>query len=81
MKLTLDRKAIYRIKIPGEVRKLQLGIRVMKIEYKQIGADDHMITILTIVFDQAGLHGFLRRLYALGLPLIEVTCLDCPCDD
>ena len=31
-------------------------------------------TVLTCTVDQAALHGLLRRLYGLGLPLISVIC-------
>jgi hypothetical protein len=35
------------------------------------------VTVLTGIVDQAALHGMLRRLYALGLPLISVICVAC----
>jgi hypothetical protein len=35
------------------------------------------VTTLTGTVDQAALHGLLRRLYSLGLPLISVICVDC----
>lgn len=76
-KLTLDKQATYQIKVPGEVRKLQLGIEVISIEYEVIGANEQMVTILICQFDQAGLYGFLRRLYFMGLPLISANCLEC----
>jgi hypothetical protein len=38
-------------------------------------------TVLTGVVDQAALHSLLRRLYALGLPLISVTCMACGTKD
>lgn len=38
-------------------------------------ADGLPITTLTGTFDQAALHGLLRRLYSLGLPLISVVCV------
>ena len=34
------------------------------------------ITTLTGEVDQAALHGLLRRLYALGLPLVSVIWID-----
>jgi len=39
------------------------------------------ITVLTGVVDQAALHSLLRRLYALGLPLISVVCVGCGSED
>jgi len=40
------------------------------------GCDGAPVTTLTGTVDQAALHGLLRRLYALGLPLISVVRLD-----
>ena len=37
--------------------------------------DGTPVTTLTGSVDQAALHGLLRRLYSLGLPLISVNCL------
>jgi hypothetical protein len=37
--------------------------------------EDQPITTLTGTLDQAALHGLLRRLYSLGLPLVSVVCL------
>ncbi|MFN2249581.1 MAG: hypothetical protein ACK2U4_21010 [Candidatus Promineifilaceae bacterium] len=34
------------------------------------------VTILTGTIDQAALHGLLRRLYSLGLPLISVKLIE-----
>jgi hypothetical protein len=38
--------------------------------------DDLPVTTLTGTVDQAALHGLLRRLYSLCLPLISVVCVD-----
>ena len=38
--------------------------------------EDPPVTILTGTVDQAALHGVLRRLYSLGLPLISVNCIE-----
>ena len=41
-------------------------------------ADESLpVTVLTTTVDQAALHGLLRRLYSLGLPLISVICIAC----
>jgi len=40
------------------------------------GDDGLPIIILTGSLDQAGLQGLLRRLYALGFPLISIICLE-----
>ena len=34
-------------------------------------------TVLSGFLDQAALHGLLRRLYSLGLPLLSVICIEC----
>lgn len=75
-KLTLDKQATYRIIVPGEVQKFQLGVGDFTVDLKEIGPDNQAVTVMTCVFDQAGLYGFIRRLYAMGLPLIEVVCRD-----
>lgn len=74
VKLTLDQPVIYQIKVPGHLDegwtdwngKLKVEIALQK--------DGQPVTILTGIFDQAGLQGLLRRLYSLGLPLISVIC-------
>ncbi|MCB8983552.1 MAG: hypothetical protein H6659_06995 [Ardenticatenaceae bacterium] len=37
--------------------------------------DSQPVTVLTGEMDQAALHGLLRRLYGLGLPLLAVRCV------
>jgi hypothetical protein len=39
--------------------------------------DSPPVTTLTGSFDQAALQGLMRRLYALGLPLISVIWIEC----
>ena len=75
-KLTLDQPATYQIKVPGVIDGIWLdwdGGIVVEVNYH--GNDP--ITTLTITVDQAALHGLLRHLYSLGLPLISVVCKDC----
>ena len=75
-KLTLDRPATYQIKVPGEPDENWADwAGEMKIT---VASDDDKlpITVLTGTVDQAALHGLLRRLYSLGIPLISVTCVD-----
>lgn len=72
---TLDRPAIYQIKVPGHLDKNWcdwVGDMTMTVE-GQTGMPP--VTVLTGALDQAGLHGLLRRLYARGLPLISVICI------
>jgi hypothetical protein len=75
-KLTLDRPATYQIKVPGHLDKSWSdwngGMKVT------VESDDDglPVTTLTGTVDQAALHGLLRRLYSLGLPLISVICIE-----
>lgn len=75
--LTLDQTARYQIKIPGYISvgwaDWADGI-TMTVENENA---DIPVTVLTGMLDQAALRGLLRRLYALGLPLISVICIDC----
>jgi len=73
-KLTLDRPATYEITVP-EARGAQ-WIDWNGITTRQETDDEGLpITIVTGTFDQAGLQGFLRRLYGLGSPIISVICI------
>jgi hypothetical protein len=75
-KLTLDRPAVYQIRVPGHLVSswLDLGQEMTL----TIGSNqyDQPISTLTGRVDQAALLGLLRRLYAVGLPLISVECLE-----
>ena len=80
-KLTLDWPATYQIKVPGELDESWsdwAGAMTIKVESQ---GDGPPVTTLTGIFDQAALHGFLRRLYSLGLPLISVICVECGSED
>jgi hypothetical protein len=74
--LTLDRRAKYRIKVPG---KLDSEWRSHFAQGMTVAFDtdqDGMpVSILTGMFDQSALQGFLRHLYALGMPLLSVLYL------
>lgn len=75
-KLTLDQPVTYQIKIPGILpERWSSWDSEMEVAVEM---DDRgqPVTILTGRLDQAGLHGILRHLYALGIPLISVVCLD-----
>ena len=75
LKLTLHKPETYQIKVPGALDTLwvddtnSLSITVEESD------DGKPISILTGLMDQAALQGLLRRLYALGLPLISVNCI------
>lgn len=72
-KLTLDQPATYQIEVPGHLDKSwsDWGWKMKSIVVSE--GDDPPVTTLTGTFDQAALHGLLRRLYSLGLPLISVN--------
>ena len=75
-KLTLDRPATYQIKVPGRLHEHWadwIGSMTTTVESEGTGTP---VTTLTGTADQAALHGLLRRLYSLGLPLISVNCID-----
>ena len=71
-KLTLDRPTTYQIRVPGELDESWIDwIQGMAIAVESEGQGPP-VTVLTGTVDQAALHGVLRRLYSLGLPLISV---------
>jgi hypothetical protein len=75
-KLTLDRPTTYQIKVPGVIDVSQsdwVGTMLISVESD---ADGTPITTLAGEIDQAALHGILRRLYSLGLPLISVIYIE-----
>jgi hypothetical protein len=76
-KLTLYRPATYQIKVPGEIGERWsdwVGGMTIRVDSEGCGPP---VTTLTGPLDQAALQGLLRRLYALGLPLISVQCMEC----
>jgi hypothetical protein len=71
-KLSLDKLAAYQIKVPGEFDAGWLSIEEeVTVAFENI-EDGQPNTIISCFVDQAALHGILRRLYFLGLPLISV---------
>jgi hypothetical protein len=80
-KVTLDRPATYQIKVPGHIDQSWsdwAGGMTITVESE---GDGPPVTTLTGTLDQAALHGLLRRLYSLGLPLISVNCVECDSED
>jgi hypothetical protein len=74
-KLTLYQPATYQIKVPGIPDKHWsewLGDITIVVEDK---GENPPVTILTGTLDQAALHGLLRRLYSMCIPLISVICV------
>lgn len=76
-KLTLDNQATYQIKVPGEITHFQPSHDDLSIEILEDADSGIVITIFTCKLDQAGLHGFLKKLYSMGLPLLSVRCIEC----
>lgn len=77
-KLSLDKMVTYQIKVPAHLDERWsdwIGDLLITSESDE---DGFPITTMTGSFDQASLHGLLRRLYTLGLPLISVQYI--PCD-
>ena len=74
---TLDQPVTYQVKVPGALDESWsewAGGMTVTVE----GAEtDQPVTTLTGTIDQAALQGLLRRLYALGLPLLSVDCVGC----
>ena len=65
--------ATYQIKVPGSLDPDWVAWVGKMIIMAQSEDDGVPVTTLTGTIDQAALQGLLRRLYALGLPLISVT--------
>lgn len=78
-KLTMSRPITYQIKVPGHLQASLIdwvGRMTLTVEL-----DGSPVTTLTGIIDQAALHGLLRRLYSLGLPLISVNCVESDTED
>ena len=75
-KLTLYQPETYQIKVSGKLDEdWSDWAGEMTVKFR-IGDKGLSITSLTGPLDQAALQGLLRRLYALGFPLISLICLD-----
>ena len=75
-KLALDLPATYQIKVPGHLDESWTewdGRMTVTAEWDD---EDTPVTTLTGTVDQAALHGLLRLLYSMGLPLISVIWVD-----
>ena len=74
--LTLHQPTTYQIKVPGHLDDSWsdwAGGMTIAVESE---GDGPPVTALTGTVDQAALHGLLRRLYSLGLPLLSVNRVD-----
>lgn len=76
-RLTLDLPAAYQIKVPGHLDDSWIDQDERMSLTVESDCQGRPVTSLTGSIDQAALHGLMRRLYALGLPLISVTWLEC----
>jgi hypothetical protein len=76
-KLTLDQPATYQIKVPGHLdERWSEWAEGMTITVESEDDGPPVTTLTGVVADQAALHGLLRRLYSLGLPLISVKWVE-----
>jgi hypothetical protein len=73
---TLDGPAVYEVRVPGELDERWTDWDGKMPVTVECGGEDPPVTTLTGILDQAGLHGLLRQLYALGLPLISAICVE-----
>ena len=71
-KLTLHQPETYHIKVPGVLDESWADWVDGMTVTTEGGSDAQPVTTLISTVDQAALQGLLRRLYALGLPLISV---------
>ena len=75
-KLTLDQPVTYQIRVPGQLDESWSEWNGKMTVTAECEGSSTPVTVLTGTLDQAALQGILRRLYALGLPLISVTCIE-----
>jgi hypothetical protein len=73
---TLDRPATYQIRVPGRPGENWSDWAAGMAMTVEAEGDDPPVTTFTGTVDQAALQGFLRRLYAVGLPLISVNSIE-----
>lgn len=70
--LTLDRPALYEIIVPGVVAEKWFQDYTLDGHRPMTDQEGGPCTVLTVIVDQAALHGLLRYLYTLQLPLLSV---------
>jgi len=71
--LTLDKRVTYQVVVPGELDENWADWNGDMLVEVVCDGDSSSVTSLTGALDQAALHGVLRRLYSLGLPLLSVN--------
>jgi hypothetical protein len=77
-RLSLDLLTTYQITVPGLISQHWISWRKEITVIVDLDDNGLPITILIATVDQAGLHGLLRRLYSLGLPLLSVNIVEIP---
>ena len=76
-KLTLDYPAIYQIEVQGYLDESRSDWFDNMTIVPRADSQGVSVTRLTgTVIDQAALHGLLRKLYDLGMPLLSVNCIE-----
>jgi hypothetical protein len=77
-RLSLDRPAVYEIKVPGRLDEhWSDSFEGMTVSVEEGNdAATTTTTITGLVADQAALHGLLQQLYTLGLPLLSVNRIE-----
>lgn len=74
--LKLDQPAIYHIRVVGRLEEDWSDyLGGLTIEVHTDGEQPAITCLTGSIADQAGLHGLLRRIRDLGLPLLMVECL------
>ena len=74
--LSLDRPARYQIRVPGQLDDSWSDWFAGMTMTTETDRHGQPVTSLMGTLDQAALHGLLRRLYAMGLPLLAVVHLE-----
>jgi hypothetical protein len=71
--LTLDQPVTYEIRVWGHLKESWRDWIGATTTLRGPCDDGPPVSVITGTFDQAALHGLLRRLYSLGFPLISVN--------
>jgi len=69
----LDKRVTYQVVVPGELDESWADWNGDMLVEVVCDGDSSPVASLTGALDQAALHGVLRRLYSLGLPLLSVN--------
>lgn len=76
--LRLDRPATYQIRVQGHLDdRWSDWFEGMTVAVERQGEGPPVTVLSGTVADQAALHGMLRALYALGMPVCSVVWTEC----